>query len=233
MRAWPQGTRFPDNPQTSDTVKKLHKDLVRNVEAYSYIAGRGIDHDVLEYYGVGFQKDPGDTLYNRVLFPMTYWDGAPLTQQGRPTDIPEMPAYYPNVKYRHYSYPTGRFLYGIREAVPWILDCDYVVVVEGPLNVLSLAHYGIPAVASFGTSFSSHQAHLLARFTTTVVLGQDGDEAGEKAVASAVKVLRQTGEFDVYRAVAGDRDTDWNDAHRRESVPFDPQPITGDYIIQT
>lgn len=70
---------------------------------------------------------------------------------------------------------------------------DYVILVEGYMDVISLAVNGyLNAVATLGTALTSQQAKLLAHDFKEVVICYDSDEAGRKATARAVTILRET-----------------------------------------
>ena len=49
----------------------------------------------------------------------------------------------------------------------------------------------IEAVAALGTAFTEQQAALLKRFTSTVLLCFDSDNAGRKACKRAIPILRE------------------------------------------
>ena len=72
---------------------------------------------------------------------------------------------------------------------PGALEAETVVVVEGPLDALSLAAAGVPALALWGTSATDWLASAVA--FRRVALALDADEAGEGAVAKLAAALRR------------------------------------------
>jgi hypothetical protein len=83
------------------------------------------------------------------------------------------------------NHPTGvqkgRTLFGLD-----MVETDWVVVVESPLDVVRLYQLGIPAVATFGSKWTEEQFNILRRFRC-VVLAFDNDESGHKAVVGKAK----------------------------------------------
>jgi len=70
--------------------------------------------------------------------------------------------------------------------------CEYVILVEGYMDVISLAKNGyLNTVATLGTALTSQQAKLIAGDFKEVVICYDSDEAGRKATSRAVTILRE------------------------------------------
>ena len=87
-------------------------------------------------------------------------------------------------------YHKSDVLFGLDRARKHIRKMGYAILVEGYFDVLSLWAAGFEnAVASCGTAFTRSHANLLARFTDTVVVFYDGDEAGLKATYRAIEPL--------------------------------------------
>lgn len=95
-------------------------------------------------------------------------------------------------------------------ATPGALEAEVVpVLVEGPIDALSVTACGYPAVATIGTALPDWLAgHLAYR---PVVLGHDADQGGDQAAERAATRLRQRG--CAVRRVPPPR-KDWNDALR-------------------
>lgn len=71
---------------------------------------------------------------------------------------------------------------------------DSVIVVEGHLDVLSLAQGGFPnVVASMGTALTKDQARILKRYADKVYISYDGDFAGQKAAVRGLEILSEEG----------------------------------------
>ncbi|MEG1655829.1 MAG: toprim domain-containing protein, partial [Hafnia sp.] len=82
----------------------------------------------------------------------------------------------------------GRQLFGLYEAQQRHPELAKLLVVEGYMDVVALAQFGIDyAVASLGTSTTSEHIQLMFRTTDTVVCCYDGDNAGREAAWRALE----------------------------------------------
>ena len=82
----------------------------------------------------------------------------------------------------------GRQLYGLYEAQQDNAEPNRLLVVEGYMDVVALAQYGINyAVASLGTSTTADHIQLLFRATNNVICCYDGDRAGRDAAWRALE----------------------------------------------
>ncbi len=79
-------------------------------------------------------------------------------------------------------------LYGLRPV--GIREKGYTLIVEGYLDVIMCHQYGYKnVVAPLGTALSGRHVELLRRFTDTLVLMFDGDDAGRKAAIRTSELL--------------------------------------------
>ena len=70
----------------------------------------------------------------------------------------------------------------------------YAIVVEGYMDVISVASAGITnIVASLGTAFTEEQAKLLMRYTRKIYFCYDSDEAGQRATIRAIPIAMSQG----------------------------------------
>ncbi len=68
---------------------------------------------------------------------------------------------------------------------------SYCILCEGCMDAISLMSYGYTnTVAPLGTSFTEEQAKQLSRYFEEVVICFDSDNAGRKATARAITILR-------------------------------------------
>lgn len=73
-------------------------------------------------------------------------------------------------------------------------DLDYVIMVEGYMDAISLYMAGFEnVVASMGTSLTLNQAKLLKRYTSKVLVSYDGDGAGQKATLRSLDIFENEG----------------------------------------
>ena len=69
-----------------------------------------------------------------------------------------------------------------------------LLLCEGYMDVISVNQAGFQnAVASLGTALTSEQAVLMKRYADEIIICYDADEAGQKATARAIPILRAAG----------------------------------------
>ena len=69
-----------------------------------------------------------------------------------------------------------------------------LILCEGYMDVISVNQAGFTnAVATLGTALTSEQAVLMKRYADEVIICYDADEAGQKATARAIPILRNAG----------------------------------------
>ncbi len=103
----------------------------------------------------------------------------------------------------------GANLYGLFQAKEAIRELDRVVVVEGYLDVLALAQFGISyAVATLGTALTPDHVRVLGRYTKNIIALFDGDDAGRKAAARSFEIFIEVGLFGKAAFLPADEDPD-------------------------
>jgi len=158
----------------------------------------GIEDSVLLEVGLLVQreegKEPYDRFRNRIIFPILSPSGKVLAFGGRilGKSGPGVPKYLNSPESPVYH--KGEVLYGLSWAKNPIRREEAALVVEGYMDVVSLAARGVDhAVAPLGTSLTEEQARLLARYCQRVYLLFDSDPAGLKATFRAGDVLLAVG----------------------------------------
>lgn len=69
-----------------------------------------------------------------------------------------------------------------------------LILCEGYMDVIAVNQAGFAnAVATLGTALTSEQAVLMKRYADEVIICYDADEAGQKATARAIPILRNAG----------------------------------------
>ena len=154
----------------------------------------GIGEEVLIEVGLVTRsekrKDSYDRFRGRLIFPIESLAGKVVGfggrvlgagREGTPKYVnsPESPIYH-----------KGGILYGLSWAKNAIRRRETALMVEGYMDVVSLAVAGFDnAVAPLGTAVTSDQVALLHRFTSRIHLLFDGDAAGLKATFRAADLL--------------------------------------------
>lgn len=190
-----------------------HPDASRAVE---YLKQRGLSGEVAATYQIGYApagwdnllKETGktDTLIrqlietgmvtknenkqydrfrDRIMFPIRDRRGRVIGFGGRILGD-EKPKYLnsPETPVFH----KGRELYGLYEARQAQKQIDRLLVVEGYMDVVAVAQFGINyAVATLGTATTDQHLELIFRTTQHVVFCFDGDRAGKAAAWKALE----------------------------------------------
>ncbi len=69
-----------------------------------------------------------------------------------------------------------------------------LILCEGYMDVIAVNQAGFTnAVATLGTALTGEQAVLMKRYADEVIICYDADEAGQKATARAIPILRNSG----------------------------------------
>jgi DNA primase len=116
------------------------------------------------------------------MFPIANESGRIIAFTGRTlsTDEKAGPKYLNSPETAIYS--KSRVLFNLDHAKEAIRKLDYVILVEGQMDCISVFAAGFQNVlASSGTAFTEMQARLLGRFSKNVVVNFDPDTAGAKA----------------------------------------------------
>ncbi len=182
--------------------------------ATDYLKRRGLSGTVARDFGIGFapegwdglktalsnvgverlidaglviRNDNGrtyDRFRDRIMFPIHDTRGRVVGFGGRVLGD-EQPKYLnsPETDVFH----KGQELYGLFEARRASRNLDSAIVVEGYMDVVGLAQYGVGgAVATLGTAIGETHFRKLYRHTHDVVCCFDGDAAGRQAAWKAV-----------------------------------------------
>ncbi len=189
--------------------------LRQHPDAIAYLKRRGLSGDIATRFGIGFAPDAWqglskvfpeydnktlldaglvidneagrryDRFRGRIMFPIHDRRGRIIAFGGRVLDKGE-PKYLNSPE--TVLFEKGRELYGLHLAQQGIRDAGFVLVVEGYMDVVSLAQFGLGnAVATLGTSTSAHHIKSLLRHTDRIVFCFDGDKAGRKAAWRALE----------------------------------------------
>jgi len=126
-----------------------------------------------------------DRFRDRIMFPIRDRRGRVIGFGGRILGD-EKPKYLnsPETPVFH----KGRELYGLYEARQAQKQIDRLLVVEGYMDVVAVAQFGINyAVATLGTATTDQHLELIFRTTQHVVFCFDGDRAGKAAAWKALE----------------------------------------------
>ncbi len=200
-----------------DEVSKFYQQNLREQpRAIDYLKGRGLDGEIAKRYGIGCTPTTRDALQqrfpeatdaltrcgllttgtdgrrtpyprfrDRVMFPIRDRRGRTIGFGGRVLDDSE-PKYLnsPETPIFH----KGSEVYGLHEARRAVQDANFVIVVEGYMDVVALAQAGVDnAVATLGTAANRQHSEMLFRVVPNIVFCFDGDRAGRQAAWRALQ----------------------------------------------
>jgi DNA primase len=196
---------------------QFYKQCLKESErAIGYLKGRGLTGEVAARYGLGYARDDWqglepefgeyakskalvttglvvegnegrcyDRFRDRVMFPIQNQRGNVIGFGGRVIDAGE-PKYMNSPETPLFE--KGRELYGLVQARAGIRRSGMVVVVEGYMDVVVLAQFGVDyAVATLGTATTAWQVQKLLKQSDRVVFCFDGDSAGQRAAWRALE----------------------------------------------
>ena len=200
---------------TLEKVQLFYRRSLRDAPAaIDYLKRRGLDGETVKRFGIGYAPEGWDALQSalpgeeanllttgmlvpgkdggrpyqrfrdRVMFPIRDRRGRVIAFGGRVLGDAE-PKYLnsPETPLFH----KGRELYGLYEARKEAQENGSVLVVEGYMDVVALAHQGVGnAVATLGTAANREHSELLFRAVPAIVFCFDGDRAGRAAAARAL-----------------------------------------------
>ncbi len=196
----------------------FRQQLAGSAKARAYVGKRGIAPEIAERYAIGYapdgfsalrdalgtderrmqllergglfsKNDKGsvyDKFRDRLMFPIHDRRGRTIAFGGRVIDPEDSPKYLnsPETPLFH----KGRELYGLWQAKQANAKLDRLIVVEGYMDVVALAQYGVSqAVATLGTATTPDHAELLFRSAPDVYFCFDGDRAGRSAAWKALE----------------------------------------------
>ncbi|HAZ79555.1 MAG TPA: DNA primase [Porticoccaceae bacterium] len=187
--------------------------------AVNYLKGRGLSGKIAAQFGIGYapagwdnllssvggseqknqlldqsgmiivkpeEKKQYDRFRHRIMFPIRDQRGRTIGFGGRVLDdstpkylnSPETPVFH-----------KGRELYGLYEARQTLKEIPYLIMVEGYMDVIALAQFGIPnAVATLGTALTENHLQKLFRYTSELIFCFDGDSAGRRAASRSLDI---------------------------------------------
>ena len=96
----------------------------------------------------------------------------------------------------------GRFIFGLAQAKEFIRKNNFVVIVEGNMDVISSHQAGVKeAVATSGTAMTEMHLKQLSNLTSDIRLAYDGDDAG---VAATERAIMMAGDLGINLTVISD-----------------------------
>jgi DNA primase len=154
-----------------------------------------INFETLARSGLALKTKKGnkiDRFRGRLVFPIRNNSNKTIGFGGRVIEAGQEPKYLNSPETPIYQ--KSRVVYGLDTAKEAIRHSKSAIVVEGYMDVISLAQAGVQnVVATSGTALTEHQCMAIDRFADRIALLFDGDSAGSNAALRGVEVLLSTG----------------------------------------
>ncbi|MBS0554104.1 MAG: DNA primase, partial [Proteobacteria bacterium] len=198
------------------TAARFYREQLKHApNAIDYLKRRGLSGEIAARFGLGYARDEWqglqrafpdyqvktladaglvidndqgrryDRFRDRIMFPIHDRRGRIIAFGGRILDKGE-PKYLNSPETPLFE--KGRELYGLFLAQKAIRDSGFAVAVEGYMDVVALAQYGIEnAVATLGTATTPQHVNTLLKQTDRIVFCFDGDAAGRRAAWRALE----------------------------------------------
>ena len=211
------------NEQAAANYQKMLFGHPEGRRAFEYLKARGVDEATARKYQLGYAPQTGSGLlallkkenishndalrlgligqrgpqqfhekfFARVMFPIVNPAGKVVGFGGRVLDQ-GMPKYLNSSETPLFH--KGSTLYGLYQAKEAIRQSDRVLVVEGYLDAIALAQFGVAySVATLGTALTVEHVRALSRYTKNIIALFDGDDAGLKAAARSFEIFIEAG----------------------------------------
>lgn len=178
-----------------ETIKKFRLGYApegwRNI--LSFLNKRNYRNEEIISTGLVVKKDGSADFYDRfrrrIMFPIADAMGHIVGYSARVAPGgDESQAKYINTPETG-VYHKSRILYGLDMAKSHIKQNDFVLLVEGNMDVIAATQAGIKnTIAVSGTALTSEQVDMIKRYTSNVRMLFDMDEAGQTATKKSVKL---------------------------------------------
>lgn len=158
---------FKEYPQSNLDIFKSN--LWKSRKALDYLKSRGFQKETVEFFDVGYSLPTEKRPYDLVVVPMHDPNGMPIGYVGRsPETDPELKRFK-----NSYRLQKTKTLWNFHRAKQ---HGETVIVVEAVFDAMRVHEAGYPnVVATLGSHFSKHQAELLGRTFSKIILMTDYD----------------------------------------------------------
>ena len=157
-----------------------------------FLLSKGVSHEIMTLAGMTIKDEKRkdnfyDRFRNRIIFPIRDIRNRVVGFGGRVINSNDQPKYLnsPETPVFH----KGSLLYNFSKIRPNLKNNDNLIVVEGYMDVVSLASKGFQnAVAPLGTAITETQLNILWKDSDSPIICFDGDKAGKQASFRATEI---------------------------------------------
>lgn len=166
----------------------------------SFLKEQQIDQKQMQDSGLFIETADGslkDRFFNRIMFPIKDNNGKIVAFSGRSLVKDDQHPKYLNSPETS-IFNKGKVLYNFSQARPEIVQKKTVILYEGFMDVIA-AHRAQVAngIATMGTSLTEDHVRALKRVASRVVICFDGDEPGQRAIAKAIALIKQSSDLQI------------------------------------
>ncbi len=202
-------TLYAINNLSARVFQKILLEQPAAADALKYLKKRKLSQEIIKKFAVGYaprkfdlksfliskkflaaeiaQAGNPDKFFDRIVFPISDVLGNVVAFTARSLGAAQ-PKYLNSPETPLYN--KSRTLYGLNFAKNAIKEKNYVVLVEGQMDVLSLHQNNVAqAVASSGTAITETQIQILSKYTTNFLLAFDNDDAGRATTKKVIEML--------------------------------------------
>ena len=150
---------------SKDTLDKLSEDRWNSVEACNYFLSRGINHESMDYFDLGYSEKQ-----RMVTVPVHSPDGIAVGIVGRSIE---------GKSFKNSSnLPRNKTMFNLHRAKR---AGGTIIVTESSFDAIRVHQAGFPgAVATLGGSLSEDNLENLNKYSSKIIIMTDADEAGRK-----------------------------------------------------
>ncbi|QCI15753.1 DNA primase [Buchnera aphidicola] len=201
-----------------EKICKLYQKNINNTNlAYQYLAKRGVNKKMIEFFLIGFASLEWNVFQKKLNVSKEFENELlknniiSISKKGRKYDRFQGRIIFPiqdhhgriigfggralnNISPKYLNSPEtkifhkGKEIYGLYQVRKKHSKPIYLLVVEGYIDVITLTQYNIDyVVSSLGTSTTSEHIQILFKNTDTVIYCYDGDNAGRNAAWRTLK----------------------------------------------
>lgn len=158
---------------------------------YNYLKSKNINENFIKKSGL--ISNNYDFFRDRIIIPIHDVTGKIIGFGGRLIEtINDLPKYINSPDTTIFK--KGENIFGLWQAKNYIKEKNYVIMVEGYIDVILCNQYGFKnTVAPLGTALTLEQLKRIKRFTNRLLFVFDGDEAGLTAVERSLSLAFQSG----------------------------------------
>jgi len=198
----PIGAYIKKRGLDEDTISEWQIGYSRNSwdDVYNGLKKKGFSDEDIFKAGMSVKKKNGSGYFNRfkdrIMFPINDVNGNIVAFTARINPEVEKKDDFQGGKYINSPqtaiYDKSRIVFGLDKAKKEIKNQDFVIVVEGQMDVVTAHKHGYEnVVATSGTALTREQVMLLKRYTNNVALAFDMDSAGQMAADRGIREAMQ------------------------------------------